>query len=102
MSPFVLLIFAPGMYVDRVEVGKDHFYARYGFWFAPSTHHVAYADLREIQYVETRDSKNRINHEFHCVKKNGETVVIHEGDLVRYATGEFFNAARAAGVKVVD
>jgi hypothetical protein len=101
MGPVVLALVAPAMYSDRVALDSEHFEARYGIWFSPQQHNVRFDDLSEIRFVETRDAKNRVNHELHCVYKSGHVTVVHVGDLTVKAVPEILERARAKGVPVL-
>lgn len=100
MAPILLIIVAPAMFSDRVFIDRDHFEARYGFWFSPSTHSIRFADLREIRYVGVPGSRGRTNYQIHCITKNGGTEVVSAGDLVRNAVPDILNQAAQSGVAV--
>jgi hypothetical protein len=101
MGPVLLGIVAPSSYRDRVLIDDDRFEATYGFWFSPSVHRVRFDDLNEIHYVAVRGRRGRINHEIHCLKKDGQTSVVHSGDLVKNTVPELLARASAKGVRVV-
>jgi hypothetical protein len=102
MGPVLLLIVGPAMYSDRVFIDRDHFEARYGFWFNPTTHSIRFADLREIRYVGVPGRRGRVSYQLHCITKNGATDVVSAGDLVRNAVPEILNQAAAHGVPVFN
>jgi hypothetical protein len=101
LSPILLIIVAPGLFNDRVVVDAEHSEARYGFWFAPSDHHVRFDDLQQIRYVLVRDSRGRGSYELQCQTRLGDVVTVHAGDLVSKAVPEILERARARGVPVV-
>jgi hypothetical protein len=100
MGPLLLVFVAPAMFLDKVVVDREHFEARYGFWFSPTRHNLRFDDMRELRYVETRDRKNRVKYELHCVMKAGDTRVVHVGDLVQFAVPEILERAKAKQVPV--
>lgn len=102
VGPIALVIVAPALFLDRVVVDNQHFEARYGFWFAPTTHDLTYADVRSMTVVAVPGRRGQTKYELHCALRNGGETVVHVGDLVRYAVPEILTRARAAGVPVQD
>ena len=37
-GPLAVVVFVPGLWLDRVIFNNDGFYSRHGFWFSPVTH----------------------------------------------------------------
>ncbi len=102
LAPVLLVVVAPAMYSDRVLIDEEHFEARYGFWFAPTTHNLRFDDLREIQYVAVRGRRGRKKYELHCVSNAGDVSVVHAGNLVKNTVPEILARAQAKGVRVIS
>jgi hypothetical protein len=100
LSPILLIIVVPGLFMDRVVVDAEHFEARYGFWFAPSDHRVRFDDLQLMRYVRVEDSRGRGSYQLECQTRQGDVVTVHAGDLVSKAVPEILDRARARGVPV--
>jgi hypothetical protein len=101
LAPVLLILVAPAMYSDKVVVDAEHFEARYGIWFAPSTHNIRFDDLREIRHVGVRGNRNRVNYQLECVRKDGSTEVVAIGDLVVNAVPEILRRAEAKQVQIL-
>jgi hypothetical protein len=101
MGPFLIILIAPAMYRDHVLIDDEHFEASYGVWFQPTVHLVRFDDLSEIHHVAVRDRRGSINYEIHCLKKDGQTSVVHAGTLVKNTVPELLARARAKGVRVL-
>lgn len=99
MGPFVLVMVAPSMYLDRVVVDDDHFEVRYGIWWSPSVHNLRFADLQAIHYLTV---SGRRGYQMQCLGQDKTVTVVHAGDLVRNTVPEILQRARAKGVVVVD
>ncbi len=89
------------MYSDRVLIDDQHFEATYGFWFSPTLRQIRFDELSEIQYVAVRGRRGRINYEIRCLKKDGQSSVVHAGDLVKNTVPELLARAKSKGVNVV-
>ena len=98
----LLIVVAPAMYNDRVELDDEHFEARYGFWFNPKEVNLRFEDLKSIRRVKTRSLRGTVGWELHCTSKSDQKTVLHLGDLVQFAAEEIMEKARAKGVATTN
>ena len=75
------LLFAPAMYLDRVEVHPDRIQQTTGFFFAPNRKGFEYTEVLYVHLKRERDRKNRIATVWEIHEKNGTTRDIDPGDL---------------------
>lgn len=104
VGPLVAIGVAPGMYLDRVVLDEQGFYARHGFWWSPTIHRINYKDLRMIKLaVEQRTTRNGTdyNYFFDCVFKDGKTERVPLGDIMRESLPEIADEFRKHNVQVV-
>jgi hypothetical protein len=105
-GPVLLLIFLPGVLLDKCKVDAQHFEGRYGIWLSPTQYNIRFADLDHIDVVtyETRGRRGRktTKQRLECVDKRGRTTTLQVNDLLKAAGGEIIEKADAAGVKIED
>lgn len=102
LGPFLLTLFAPAIYLDRVVVDAEHFETRDGLWMMPTEHSIRFDDMSKLRYVTKQDRDNRINYELHCVMKDGDIRFVHAGDLVRHAAPDILSRAKAKHIEVSE
>ncbi|MEW5977630.1 MAG: hypothetical protein AB1898_17690 [Acidobacteriota bacterium] len=103
----VLLLLAPGSFLDRSTVSPSRFTLQTGFWFAPTTFDVPFADLSSIEVVaeEETDARGVTSKSRYlvCHHKSGASQKIPLGDLMNAgAKARILERAREQGVPVSD
>jgi len=102
-APLAVVVFVPGLWLDRVIVNNDGFYSRHGFWFSPVAHEIKYDELSLVQVtVEERMGRRgkTYNYYFDCSFKSGKRERVPLGDLMREALPEIAEQFRRQGVPV--
>ena len=106
LSPVLLFVLLPGMFLDYAKVDSEHFEGRYGIWIAPTKFDIRYSDLSRIDHVvyETRGRRGRknTNYRFDCVMKSGQVQKVNLGAILKEARDEIAERAGKAGVAVRD
>lgn len=104
MSPVLLFLVLPSMFLDYARIDSQHFEGRYGIWFAPTKFDLRYADLSHIDYVifEQRGRRGRKSTKYRldCVSKSGQVQKVSLGDMLKEARDDILARAAAAGVAV--
>ena len=106
LSPVLLLVLLPGMFLDYAKVDSEHFEGRYGIWIAPTKFDIRYSDLSRIDHVvyETRGRRGRknTNYRFDCVMKSGQVQKVSLGTMLKEARDDIAERAAKAGVRLRD
>lgn len=97
MSPVLLFVVAPAMFLDYLTVDSKGFQGRYGSWFSPTTFNVQFDDLELLRRTYQGGGKSLY---LECVFKDGQKTMVSAGDLIQYAVPEILQRAKAAGVNV--
>ncbi|MEM6328995.1 MAG: hypothetical protein AAF790_01975 [Planctomycetota bacterium] len=101
-APIAGVAVVPGLFLDKVVVDDSHFALNTGFWFMPTEHDVAFADLSRIDYTMTesrgRRGRKKKRYYFECYSKSGSMERVPLGELMNEASGEILSKAEAAGV----
>ena len=92
------LLFAPAMYLDRVEVDADHIEQTTGFFFAPTRKGFEYKDVSYVHIKQGRDRKNRMVTQWEVHETMGSTRDIDPGDLWDANETEIVNLLKGNGV----
>jgi hypothetical protein len=101
VGALALVLVAPSMWHDRVEVDDEHFACSVGA-LGGSHHSIRFANLQSIRWVE-EESQGRARHTNYfldCVKKDRTVERVPVGDLMKEAVGEILAQARAHGVPI--
>jgi hypothetical protein len=101
VGALALVLAAPSMWNDRVEVDANHFAFNVGA-LGGSHRSIQFADLRSIRWIEeeTQGRGRHTNYFLDCVKKNGSVERVPLGDLMKEASAEIFERAEARGVPI--
>lgn len=102
MALFLLLI-APSMYLDKIEVGANGFVHSGGLWFDPNFNKVDFHEVErlEIHAQEIKGRVNRIQYDLIVHYKSGADDTVPIGDLMRFALREIVEKAKQKGI-VID
>jgi hypothetical protein len=75
------LLFAPAMYLDRVEVSPDRIEQTTGFFFAPNRKGFEFQDVDYVRMKQAPDMRNRMRTLWEIHERKGTTRDIDPGDL---------------------
>ena len=100
-----LFVLGPGMFNDKAVVTDERFELDVGFWFAPKTHSVLWADVAAVEGVaeEKTGRRGRKTTDFKVVfkKKSGPAETVPVGDLMkRGAYNRLLEVADRRGIPV--
>lgn len=98
-----LLLGAPSIALDRTVVDARHFETRHGFWVAPSVQNVSYDNLSGLnlhEKVSWRKGRKRVSYEFQCRMKDGSTVTVPLGDVMKEAAAEIIVHVQGRGIPI--
>ncbi len=105
VGPFVLLVLAPGLFLDKATVNQDRFTLRTGIWFAPSNYEVHFPDLAQIELVEEERTTRRgpkTSYFLLCHRKKGDSLKVHVGDLMKAgAADKILQTAKELGIPIL-
>jgi hypothetical protein len=96
-----LVLVAPGLFIDHVEVSDDGFKLRTGFWLMPTVHDVKFSEVQSITLTSetTRGRRGRKSTTFYlqCGTTHGmEKVPV--GTLMKEAVREIIDRATTKGI----
>lgn len=102
-GPLALIFLAPMMFVDEAKVDSRHFECRYGLWWSPTKHNIAFDDLQRIHLrVETKTGRRgkEYSYYFDCFKKAGGAEAVSLGDLMKEAAEDILIRAKAKNIPI--
>jgi hypothetical protein len=102
-GPILIVAVAPGMFLDKTVVDRDHFEASYGMWFAPSQVDVKFDELASMHLsAETKGfgRRRRTERNMDLTYKSGKTRRVPLGDMLRYVAPRIAQRAEEKGVAV--
>lgn len=97
---FVMLVVAPTLLMDRLEVNDGVLSMTRGFWFAPFIDTV---DLDNVQSVEIAERSAKLiltQESWIFTRRNGEVFTFEPGDLGHAHSEELADVFRALGIRV--
>jgi hypothetical protein len=99
MGPIMLVIMAPGLFLDRVTIDDEHFTLRTGFWFYPTVRDVRFSDVQRIELTSQRRRRST-DRDMHCRLRNGTVTRVPVGTLMQYAADEILDRADQKGIPI--
>jgi hypothetical protein len=108
LGPVAALVFAPGLWLDKVTINDKQFTLRTGMWFMPTEHVVNLDNVGTIEHVteETRGRRGRknINHYLIFHPRTGAAgEKVPYGDLMQdKAIDKVIQIAVKRGINLVD
>ncbi len=97
----VLVLVAPSMWTDRVQVDNDHFECNVGA-LGGSPHSIQFNDLKSIRWVEieTEGRGRHMTYFLDCVRSSGSTERVPVGDLMKEALEEILTRVHDRGIPI--
>ncbi|HVX11323.1 MAG TPA: hypothetical protein VHC22_09100 [Pirellulales bacterium] len=104
-GPVALIVVAPGIFLDRVDIDRNQLTVRTGFWFMPNVQEI---DLRHVKTIEVVAEQRRTRRGtrtdykliFHTADGSARTV--SAGDLLKQSLPKITTIAHEQGIEVVD
>ena len=100
------IVIGPGMYHDRVTVSPERFTLRCGFWFAPTTRDVSFADVRSIKFDKEvrrgRRGRKSTSYDLMCQMNDGSITEVPIGTLMDYAIDDILATAKRQRIAVIN
>ncbi len=104
-SPLFGIFLVPALFSDRVTITPNHFDLQTGIWFSPSSHHLEFANVQQIELISQVNNGRRKTTSYFmlCTLKSGGQEKVPLGDLMRNGpTEEIVRVAHARGIPILD